>query len=117
MRMCLVRFFPFIVSLSLVQMHSASAGLNKFTQIDSFDNWVIEQKFDSQSKKISCRASMIGYGTWFGEKVRFDNNENIVYPKEISLKTLPSGALLEKLKMRLKKCRTGLMYLPSLEEF
>ena len=114
MKKRLVRLFSFIYTVSIFQTPFANAGLNEFTQIDSFDNWTIEQKLDSETKDISCRASMNGYGTWYGDKIRLNQDDDLFYPKGSSKKKSQDSIPLKKLRIALKKCRSGLIYLPGL---
>ena len=114
MKTRLLRLFSFIYPLAFFQIPFANAGLNKFTEIDSFDNWTIEQKFDSETKDISCRASMNGYGTWFGDKIRLNQDDDLFYPKGIPKENLRVSMPLKKLRISLKKCRSGLIYSPVL---
>jgi len=113
MRMRLIRLFS-LFTLSVFHISFANAGLNKFTEIDSFDNWIIEQKLDFETKDISCRASMNGYGTWFGDRISLNQDDEIFYPKGILRQTLPDNLPLKRLRIALVKCRSGLLYLPDL---
>ncbi|KGG11097.1 hypothetical protein EV11_0499 [Prochlorococcus sp. SS52] len=87
--------------------------MNRFTQIDSFGKWIIEQKFDSDRKEVFCRASMTGYGTWFGEKIRLGMNDEIIFPTDDSKKIVPNLTQIEIVRKLLDKCRAGLLYLPN----
>ena len=92
------------------QGHVIQAGLNQFTEIDSLGKWSIEQKFNPEDNKVECRASMKGYGTWFGEKIRLDKNNDVIMPPGSLSENYPSQEDLEEIKELLKKCSSGLFY-------
>ncbi|WP_052043925.1 MULTISPECIES: hypothetical protein [unclassified Prochlorococcus] len=100
-----------MASFFFLDISSGHSGLNRFTEIDSFNNWIIEQKFDSETKKVVCRASMKGDGTWFAAKIRLNKNDEVLLPhgdskhKEIELDDL------EHVRSLLRKCRASLLYL------
>ena len=56
------------------------------TEIDSFGKWIVEQKFNSEENKVYCRASMKGYGTWFGERIRLDDNGEVLITEDVIYK-------------------------------
>ena len=102
--------FISIACCSIVYMPFVKAGLNHFSKVDTYDDWIIEQKFDPEKNEITCRASRKGYGTWFDEKIRLDKNDQIVFPEGIYRKNHPSKALMQKILTSLEKCRSSLLY-------
>ncbi len=107
-----LRSFRFITFawFFFVSIELANAGLNKFTKLDEFDQWIIERKFDLYSQKLYCRASMSGYGTWFAARIRLDKNHQLVIPPDLDKTYKPSEALLVKIKEALKDCSLRLIY-------
>ncbi len=89
----------------------AQAGFDRFTVIDGFGKWRIEQKFDSETKQIFCRASLNGNGTWFAEKVRLNRKNELVIPEGVSVADEPNLNEVRKIRDLLEKCRKGLLYL------
>ena len=108
----LIGLLTIATSYWIVDVSISNAGLNKFTKIDAFDNWIIEQKFDTGKERVLCRASLKGYVTWFGGKVRLNDQNKLVYPPDTPLGSLPSPIVLERLELALKNCRSGLLYIP-----
>ncbi len=100
-----------ILSPLLILIYSARAGLNDFTKLDKIEDWIIERKFDASSDEILCRASKIGYGTWFGARIRLDKNGNLVVPRDLSKEPKPSLLLLGRVKEALRRCRSGFVYM------
>ena len=94
------------------QSQSIEAGLNKFTEIDSLGKWSIEQKFSPEENKIACRASMKGYGTWFGERIRLDDNGEVLIPEDVIYKNKSDvfSSLIE-IRKALSNCRSSLLYI------
>ncbi len=101
-------FLFFLVDIPLI--HS---GLDHFSEIDSFEKWIIEQKFDFETNKVSCRASMKGNGTWFAQRIRLDKNDQILIPEGMKLKNTFRSSELEHVKSLLLKCRSSVLYLPN----
>ncbi len=91
----------------------ASAGFNRFTELDQFDDWLIERKFDSGNEKFLCRASMPKYGSWFGSRIRLDKNEELVVPEALKGLILPKTFPMKKIKKSLKDCQENLIYVPQ----
>ncbi len=103
--------FASIFAWALFLTPFANAGFNTFSKIDTYEKWIIEQKFDSEKNEIFCRASRKGYGTWFDERIRIDKNNELVFPTGITKKNYPSKALLKKILISLENCRSDLLYL------
>ncbi len=103
----------YVLTIITFDISMVSAGFNHFTVIDLFGKWNIEQKFDSETKKIFCRAFVEGNGTWFAENVRLDRDDELVMPEGITSGDLPSMNDLREVRARLKKCRNGLLYLSN----
>ncbi len=106
----LTRFLATYMLTSLVVAHNADAGLDTFTVIDLHRDWRIEQKYESETKTIFCRAFLEGNGTWFAENVRLDRDDELVMPEGITSADLPRMNDLKEVRARLKKCRNGLLY-------
>ena len=104
---CLFIFQP-------LQGITAQAGLNQFTELDSVGKWTIEQKFTPEENKIECRASIKGYGTWFGARIRLDGNDEVLIPEDVLYKNKfdISDSLIE-VRKALLSCRSGLLYIQS----
>ncbi len=111
MRSCLLKIATSIGLLTLFSTSIAEAGFNKFTELDSYKNWIIEQKFDSKNNRVLCRASRSGYGTWFGEKIRLDKSDDVIMPPGTLIEDFPTSRDLDTIKELLKECRSGLFYL------
>ena len=94
------------------QSPSIYAGLNQFTEIDSVGKWSIEQKFSHEDNKVECRASMKGYGTWFGERIRLDENGEVLIPQDVIYKNKSDvfSSLIE-IRKALSSCRASLLYI------
>ncbi len=88
----------------------ANAGLNRFTELDEFDDWLIERKYDSKNDQFVCRASMPKYGSWFGSRVRLDTNELLVVPDDLKTFTLPKTFPIARLKKSLRECNESFIY-------
>ena len=94
------------------QGYAVQAGLNQFTEIDSLGKWSIEQKYNPEDNKVECRASMKGYGTWFGERIRLDENGELLIPENALYKNKADifSSLIE-VRIALSNCRSGLLYI------
>ena len=90
------------------------AGLNNFTALIYFDDWLIERKVDLDNNKITCRASVPDNATWFGARLRLGNKDELIKPTWISIdeKQLLDSKLTE-VKKLLDACRSGLVFLPD----
>ena len=88
------------------------AGLDGFTYLDQIDAWQIERKVDSKTHKIICRASIPGYGAWFSQRIRLDQNDQLIIPSDISKFYSQKEISLIKVKRALKTCRAGMIYIP-----
>ncbi len=108
--------FKTVLSFGLSSLSPVFAGLDKYTELDNFDNWLIERKFDSERNKIFCRASMPKYGSWFGSRVRLDEDDKVFIPEELAIFKLPNAFPLEKLQKSLMACRESLIYTPQSDE-
>ncbi len=87
------------------------AGLNQFTDLDQFQGWLIERKFDSENKMIYCRASMPKYGPWFGLRVRLDSEDQLLIPNYLAIKENTfNKQLISRLRKALKNCRENFIY-------
>tara|TARA_Y100001968_G_C19123526_1_gene603091 strand:+ start:82 stop:426 length:345 start_codon:yes stop_codon:yes gene_type:complete len=88
------------------------AGLDAFTSLVQIDAWQIERKVESNTNKIICRASIPGYGAWFSQRIRLDQNDQLMIPSDISQMDLSNKISLKKVKEALKTCRAGMIYFP-----
>ena len=90
----------------------AKAGLKEFTPLDEIHGWLIERKIDSDSNKITCRASISVSGVWFSARIRLNQKDELVIPPNSSGKQLINLINLEEIRSRLSACRRSLIYLP-----
>ncbi len=102
----------YLLSFSLVDIPIAKAGFDHFTVIDIFGDWIIEQKFDSETKQVFCRASLKGNGTWFAGKTRLNMNNELIVSEGSSSRDRPSLEDVRKVRVLLENCRKGLLYIP-----
>ncbi len=116
MRIILSRIFLYTCIFQALESPLVQAGLNHFTEIDSFGRWTIEQKFNPEDNKIECRASMKGYGTWFGERIRLDKNGEVIIPKDLLYEKKDEISLyLNEVRNSLSNCASGLLYIRKKE--
>ena len=101
--------FFFFFSSALVK-----AGLKEFTSLDEIHGWLIERRIDSDSNKITCRASIAGSGVWFSSRIRLNRKDELVIPPDSSEPKLINQINLKEIRSRLKACRQSLIYLPSI---
>ena len=91
---------------------SVNAGLNNFTDLIFFEEWLIERKFDLTNDEIICRASIPSHANWFGARVRLGPNNQLIKPLWISVKASQlDNSQLTKVKELLNDCRSGLILL------
>ncbi len=102
--------FLFILKLVFF-VSAAQAGLDKYSYLDKINDWVIERRVDSSTNMISCRASIPGYWTWFGDRIRLDKNNDLLVPKAVKKSQRPGALELKKVKLALKACRKDLLYI------
>ena len=112
MKNFLSKLFVSVCIFQAFQNQVVNSGLNQFTEIDSLGKWIIEQKFDSADGNVECRASMEGYGTLFGERIRLDVNDQILFPQDAIYRNDDEifDSLIE-VKKALSVCRSGLLYI------
>tara|TARA_Y100001968_G_scaffold313362_1_gene337483 strand:- start:1340 stop:1615 length:276 start_codon:yes stop_codon:yes gene_type:complete len=89
------------------------AGLNRYTFLKEVKGWSIERKVDIQHDQIQCRASIPQYGTWFSSRIRLNKKDQLVIPPEINDFNLTNDSILETVKVELKLCRSGFIYIPQ----
>tara|TARA_B100000029_G_scaffold443590_1_gene462747 strand:- start:1008 stop:1322 length:315 start_codon:yes stop_codon:yes gene_type:complete len=94
----------------------AQAGLNKFSLLDRIDSWTIERKIDSFKGTVTCRASIFSTGSWFDSRIRLDKDGEIVFPPGQQRKKIDTEKTIENVKSSLKLCRSGLIYMPELQQ-
>ena len=93
---------------------SVQAGLNKFTHLLLFDEWLIERKVDLTINQPKCRASIPSHATWFGARIRIGDNNELIQPIWISVKEEQLlDSKLDKVKELLDDCRSGFLFLPE----
>ncbi len=102
--------FLWSFSIFFSLMASAHAGLEKYTVIDEFENWVIERKFVPSEDKLFCRASMPSYGSWFSARVRLGDQNELLMPDMVSASYKPGPELMERLISSLEMYRSSLIY-------
>ncbi|WP_269622600.1 hypothetical protein [Prochlorococcus marinus] len=113
MRYRLTRLAQLTYIFFLLNIDFVYGGLNHFTEKDIYKEWIIEQKFDSEKNQVFCRASIKGYGTWFGQRIRLDRKGKLVYPSGISSKSPLRENDLKYVRKLLEKCRSSLLYIPE----
>ena len=93
---------------------SVNAGLNKFTNLMVFEDWLIERKVDLTINEIKCRASIPSHANWFGARVRLGSNNELIKPIWISVEAdQVIDSKLTKIKELLYDCRSGPLFLPE----
>ena len=93
---------------------SVNAGLNNFTNLIFVEDWLIERKVDLTINETKCRASIPSNATWFGARVRFGPNDELIKPIWISVRAdQVIDSKLTKIKEILDDCRSGLLFLPE----
>ena len=100
--------------LFIFSFPSADAGLNSFTNLVYFEDWLIERKVDLTINEVKCRASIPSHANWFGARIRLGPNNKLIKPLWISVK--PDQVIdskLNKIKELLDDCRSGLIFLPE----
>ena len=104
----------FFLSLLISSYTYANAGLNNFTNLIFFEDWLIERKVDLTINETQCRASIPTQANWFGARVRLGPNNELIKPIWISVKAdQVSDSKLAKIKELLVDCRSGLFFLPD----
>tara|TARA_Y100001968_G_scaffold299268_1_gene309766 strand:+ start:95 stop:424 length:330 start_codon:yes stop_codon:yes gene_type:complete len=92
---------------------SVDAGLNKFTNLIFFEEWLIERKVDLTINETKCRASIPTQANWFGARVRLGLNNELIKPIWISVKADQLlDSKLARVKELLEQCRSGFLFLP-----
>ena len=105
---------PFFLALFVCSCTSVNAGLNKFTDLISLEEWLIERKIDLTFEEIECRASIPSHANWFGARVRLGPNNELIKPRWISIKaTQLHESKLSKVREILDNCRTDFLFLPD----
>ena len=102
-----------LTSIYFLSYSFSRAGVDQYSKLDEFDNWLIERKIDSKKDQIFCRASMPEYGPWFGSRIRLDKDEELVFPEQLKVFKIPQSFPLLKIRNALKKCRQSLIYFPE----
>ena len=93
---------------------SVNAGLNSFTNLIFFEDWLIERKVDLTINETKCRASIPSHANWFGARVRLSPNNELIKPLWISVKAdQVLDSKLKKIKKLLHDCRSGVLFLPE----
>jgi len=104
----------FFWTLLIFSFTSVNAGLNSFTNLIYFEDWLIERKVDLTINKTKCRASIPSHANWFGARVRLGPNNELIKPIWISVKAdQVIDSKLSKIKELLDDCRSGLLFLPG----
>ena len=91
-----------------------NAGLNSFTNLVYFEDWLVERKIDLTNNLTKCRASIPSHASWFGARIRLGPDDELIKPIWISVN--PEQVIDSKLitiKKLLDACRSGLMFLPE----
>ena len=109
------RFMFWIVILKLTSLLfslGVEAGMNKFTLLDRVDDWIVERYVDSSNNSIRCRASIPGVYSWFGGRIRLNEEGELVTPPGLPETEIPSQLTIAKLRKGLKACASSLIYIP-----
>ncbi len=106
-----VRIFTLLYFL--LPCFPVEAGLDKFTVLDRYKNWIIERRVSSKDTSIRCRASIPNYYSWFGGRIHLDNNGELVIPGELVVKEIPNKFVLNNVREILTTCRKDLIYSPN----
>ena len=102
----------FFLALLISSITSVNAGLNKFTNLIFFEDWLIERKVDLTINETQCRASIPSHANWFGARVRLGPKNELIKPIWISLKANQVlDSKLVKIRELLDDCRSGLLFL------
>ena len=111
------KFFKinFFFSVLLIAIFTpASAGLDRFTNLIFFDEWLIERKINSSTNEIKCRASIPSHANWFGARVRLGPTNELITPTWISVDSdFLHDSKLNKIVELLRDCRAGPLFLPE----
>ena len=93
---------------------SVQAGLDNFTNLIFFEEWLIERKISLTNNEIKCRASIPSHANWFGSRIRLGPNNELIKPLWIPIKADQLyESKLAKVRDLLDDCRTGLLFLPK----
>ena len=104
----------FFLALFISSFTSATAGVNGFTDLIFFEDWLIERKIDLSINETICRASIPSHANWFGDRVRIGPSNELIKPIWISVR--PDQVIdskLTKIKELLEDCRSGFLFLPE----
>ncbi len=100
--------------LLIFNFKSVNAGLNSFTNLIFFEDWLIERKVDLTINEIKCRASIPSHANWFGARVRLGPNNELIKPIWIPVKAdQVVDSKLTKIKELLDDCRSDVLFLPE----
>ena len=104
----------FFWTLFIFSFTSVNAGLNSFSNLIFFEDWLIERKVDLTINETKCRASIPSHANWFGARVRLGPNDELIKPIWISIKADQlQNSKLAKVKELLQDCRSGFLFLPN----
>jgi len=93
---------------------SVLAGLNEFTGLIFFEDWLIERKIDLTINETKCRASIPTHANWFGARVRLGPDNELIKPIWIPVKgDQLLDSKLDKVREMLDDCRSGFLFLPE----
>ena len=104
----------FLGAIFICSFTAVEAGLNKFTNLIVFEEWLIERKVDLATNEVECRASIPTHASWFGARVRLGTKNELIQPIWISVKANQVlDSKLVKIRELLDDCRSGLLFLPE----
>ena len=104
----------FFWTLLIFCLTSVNAGLNNFTNLIVFEDWLIERKIDLTINETKCRASIPSHANWFGARVRLGPNNELIKPIWIFVKAdQVTETKINKIKKILDDCSSGLLFLPE----
>ena len=105
-------YFAFIATVTLCVPNVVFAGIDKFSYLDKIGDWTIERKINSLDQSVFCRASVNSNGTWFGSRIRLNESDELIFPKDMLGEDLLFDKRLDSVKIALKLCRESLIYFP-----
>ena len=108
-----MKFYLFGV-IVICSCSSVLAGLNEFTGLFIFEDWLIERKIELTTNEIKCRASIPQHANWFGARVRLGSDNELIKPIWISVKgDQLLNSKIDKIRELLDDCRSGFLFLPE----
>ena len=54
---------------------------------------------------------MAKYGNWFDNRIRLNENDDLVFPSELPKYLIPKDSIVQNVRRALEICRSGLIYI------